>query len=75
MHSYLRTIKILQATALLSSWKGVAISAALMAIITVLMQFLINFSKSERSTAAKVAPAKENNVNQARGNGQEDKTH
>ncbi|KAH0687996.1 hypothetical protein KY290_019666 [Solanum tuberosum] len=71
----LGTIKFLQATALLSSWKGVAISAALMAIITVLMQFLINFSKSERSTAAKVAPAKENNVNQARGNGQEDKTH
>ncbi|KAL3373100.1 hypothetical protein AABB24_005212 [Solanum stoloniferum] len=71
----LGTIKFLQATALLSSWKGVAISAALMAIITVLMQFLINFSKSERSTAAKVAPAKEKNVNQARGNGQEDKTH
>uniref|UniRef100_A0A0V0HHV8 Putative ovule protein n=1 Tax=Solanum chacoense TaxID=4108 RepID=A0A0V0HHV8_SOLCH len=51
MHSYLRTIKILQATALLSSWKGVAISAALMTV-TVLMQILINFSKSERSTAA-----------------------
>ncbi|KAH0644947.1 hypothetical protein KY284_032831 [Solanum tuberosum] len=51
MHSYLRTIKILQATALLSSWKGVAISAALIAV-TVLMQILINFSKSERSTAA-----------------------
>ncbi|KAK4733891.1 hypothetical protein R3W88_008152 [Solanum pinnatisectum] len=71
----LGTIKFLQAIALLSSWKGVAISAALMAIITVLMQFLINFSKSERSTAAKVAPAKEKNVNQARGNGREDKTH
>ncbi|TMX04582.1 hypothetical protein EJD97_007265 [Solanum chilense] len=70
----LGTIKFLQATALLSSWKGVAISAALMAIITVLMQILINFSKSERSTAAKVAPAKEKTVNQARGNGQEDKT-
>ncbi|XP_055801272.1 1-acyl-sn-glycerol-3-phosphate acyltransferase 2 [Solanum dulcamara] len=71
----LGTIKFLQATALLSSWKGVAISAALMAVVTVLMQFLINFSKSECSTAAKVAPAKEKNVNRARGNGQEDKTH
>ncbi|XP_060206645.1 1-acyl-sn-glycerol-3-phosphate acyltransferase 2 isoform X2 [Lycium barbarum] len=70
----LGTIKFLQATALLSSWKGIAISAALMAVITVLMQILINFSKSERSTAAKVAPAKEKNVNQPTGNGQ-DKTN
>ncbi|OIT32207.1 PREDICTED: 1-acyl-sn-glycerol-3-phosphate acyltransferase 2 [Nicotiana attenuata] len=69
----LGTIKFLQATALLSSWKGVAISAALMAVVTVLMQILINFSKSERSTAAKVAPAKEKNVNQPTGNGQEKK--
>ncbi|KAJ8528554.1 hypothetical protein K7X08_022246 [Anisodus acutangulus] len=70
----LGTMKFLQATALLSSWKGIAISAALMAVVTVLMQILINFSKSERSTAAKVAPAKEKNVNQPTGNGQ-DKTH
>ncbi|PHT86645.1 1-acyl-sn-glycerol-3-phosphate acyltransferase 2, partial [Capsicum annuum] len=70
----LGTIKFLQATALLSSWKGVAISAALMAVITVLMQILINFSKSEQSTAAKVAPATEKRVNQLTGNGQ-DKTH
>lgn len=69
----LGTIKFLQATALLSSWKGVAVSAALMAVVTVLMQILINFSKSERSTAAKVAPAKEKNVNQPTGNGQEKK--
>ncbi|KAJ8528861.1 hypothetical protein K7X08_030505 [Anisodus acutangulus] len=70
----LGTIKFLQATALLSSWKGVAISAALMAVVTVLMQVLINFSKSERSTATKVAPAKEKNVNQPTGY-EQDKTH
>lgn len=69
----LGTIKFLQATALLSSWKGVAISAALMAVVTVLMQILINFSKSERSTAAKVAPAKEKNVNQPTENVQDKK--
>ncbi|KAK4338815.1 hypothetical protein RND71_040277 [Anisodus tanguticus] len=70
----LGTIKFLQATALLSSWKGVAISAALVAVVTVLMQVLINFSKSERSTATKVAPAKEKNVNQPTGY-EQDKTH
>lgn len=70
----LGTIKFLQATALLSSCMGVAISAALMAVVTVLMHILINFSKSERSTAAKVAPAKEKNMNEPRGIGQ-DKTH
>lgn len=69
----LGTIKFLQATALLSSWKGVAVSAALMAVVTVLMQILINFSKSERSTAAKVAPAKEKNVNQPTENVQDKK--
>ncbi|CAN4123348.1 unnamed protein product [Withania somnifera] len=69
----LGTIKFLQATALLSSWKGVAISAALVAVVTVLMHILINFSKSERSTAAKVAPSKEKNMIEPRRIGQ-DKT-
>ncbi|CAN4118453.1 unnamed protein product [Withania somnifera] len=59
-------IKFLQSTALLSSWKGLAISAALLAVITVLMQFLIRFSESERST-----PAKPNSVYQHSRNGQE----
>ncbi|MCD9640108.1 1-acyl-sn-glycerol-3-phosphate acyltransferase 2 [Datura stramonium] len=57
--------KFLQSTALLSSWKGVAISAALLAVVTVLMQILIRFSQSEHST-----PAKPNSINQHSGNGQ-----
>ncbi|CAL1353334.1 unnamed protein product [Linum trigynum] len=49
------TLKFLQWSSLLSSWKGIAISAACLAIITVLMQVLIRFSQSERSTPARVA--------------------
>ncbi|GFY98256.1 nuclear RNA polymerase A1 [Actinidia rufa] len=40
-------------TSLLSSWKGIAFSAIGLAIVTVLMQILIQFSQSERSTPAK----------------------
>ncbi|KAK4706520.1 hypothetical protein R3W88_033916 [Solanum pinnatisectum] len=55
--------------------KDVAISAALMAV-TVLMQILINFSKSERSTAAQSCIRKGKECESGfRGNGQEDKTH
>ncbi|KAK6779016.1 hypothetical protein RDI58_025734 [Solanum bulbocastanum] len=59
-------IKFLHSTALLSSWKGVAISAALLAVVTLLMQILIRSSQSERST-----PAKPSIVNQHSTNGQQ----
>ncbi|GLT39727.1 hypothetical protein SLA2020_139030 [Shorea laevis] len=49
-------LKFLQWSSLLSSWKGIAVSAFCLALITVLMQILILFSQSERSTPAKVAP-------------------
>ncbi|KAJ8449869.1 hypothetical protein Cgig2_001525 [Carnegiea gigantea] len=51
-------IKFLQCSSLLSSWKGIAFSAATLGLITVLMHILISFSQAERSTPAKVAPAK-----------------
>ncbi|KAE9585293.1 hypothetical protein Lal_00018316 [Lupinus albus] len=51
-------IKFLQWSSLLSSWKGVAFSSFGLAIVTALMQILIRFSQSERSTPAKVVPAK-----------------
>lgn len=54
-------VKLLQWSSLLSSWKGVAFTAFGLALITVLMQFLIMFSQSERSTPAKVVPAKAKN--------------
>ncbi|KAI4348725.1 hypothetical protein L6164_009412 [Bauhinia variegata] len=51
-------LKFLIWSSLLSSWKGIAFSAFGLAVVTVLMQILIQFSQSERSTPAKVAPAK-----------------
>ncbi|KAJ0696339.1 putative 1-acylglycerol-3-phosphate O-acyltransferase [Helianthus annuus] len=51
------TYKFFQWSNLLSSWKGVTITAICLAVITVLMQILIQFSQSERSTPAKVAPS------------------
>nr|AZM65197.1 lysophospholipid acyltransferase 6 [Vitellaria paradoxa] len=54
-------LKFCQWTSLFSSWKGIAFSAFGLGIITVLMQILIQFSQSERSNAAKVAPAKPKN--------------
>ncbi|KDP37345.1 hypothetical protein JCGZ_06799 [Jatropha curcas] len=54
--------KFLQWSSLFSSWKGIALSASALAIVTVLMQVLIRFSQSEHSTPAKVAPAKQKNV-------------
>ncbi|KAE9590744.1 putative 1-acylglycerol-3-phosphate O-acyltransferase [Lupinus albus] len=51
-------IKFLQWSSLLSSWKGVAFSSFGLAIVTALMHILIRFSQSERSTPAKVVPAK-----------------
>ena len=57
----LGALKFLQWSSLLSSWKGISFTAIGLAIVTVLMHILIKFSQSERSTPAKVAPAKPKN--------------
>lgn len=54
----LGAMKVVHWFSLFSSWKGIAFSAIGLGIITVLMQILIQFSQSERSRPAKVAPAK-----------------
>ncbi|XP_023891361.1 1-acyl-sn-glycerol-3-phosphate acyltransferase 2 [Quercus suber] len=54
-------LKFLHWSSLLYSWKGIAFSAVCMALITFLMNILIRFSQSERSTPAKIAPAKPKN--------------
>ncbi|KAK6149173.1 hypothetical protein DH2020_016698 [Rehmannia glutinosa] len=54
----LGVLKVIQCFSLFSSWKGVAFSAVALAVVTILMQILIQFSQSERSTPAKVAPSK-----------------
>ncbi|WOH06500.1 hypothetical protein DCAR_0625928 [Daucus carota subsp. sativus] len=46
------SLKFLQWTSLLSSWMGLAFSALGLATVTVLMQFLIQFTQSERSSPA-----------------------
>ncbi|MBA0637167.1 hypothetical protein Godav_029868 [Gossypium davidsonii] len=51
-------LKFLQQSSLLSSWRGIALSAFILAIVTFLMQILILFTQSERSTPAKVAAGK-----------------
>ncbi|KAI7733828.1 hypothetical protein M8C21_011699, partial [Ambrosia artemisiifolia] len=53
--------KFLQWSNLLSSWKGLTITAIVLGIVTILMQILIQFSQSERSTPAKVAPTTSSN--------------
>ncbi|KAL6987101.1 1-acyl-sn-glycerol-3-phosphate acyltransferase 2 [Sarracenia purpurea var. burkii] len=58
-------LKFFQWTSLLSSWKGITFSAIGLAIVTVLMQILIQFSQSERSTPAKVAPARQSRRTEA----------
>ncbi|CAH9079525.1 unnamed protein product [Cuscuta epithymum] len=55
-------VKFVHSSSLLSSWKGLTISAVLLLVITVLMQILIKFSQAERSSPAKVAPANANQV-------------
>ncbi|XP_050380863.1 1-acyl-sn-glycerol-3-phosphate acyltransferase 2 [Argentina anserina] len=57
----LGSLKFLHWSSLLSSWKGIAFTALGMGIVTILMQILIRFSQSERSTPVKVAPTKNNN--------------
>uniref|UniRef100_A0A803MA76 1-acylglycerol-3-phosphate O-acyltransferase n=1 Tax=Chenopodium quinoa TaxID=63459 RepID=A0A803MA76_CHEQI len=49
----LGSIKFLQWSSLLSTWKGIAFSAVGLGIVTILMQILIQFSQSERSTPAR----------------------
>ncbi|KAL6133921.1 hypothetical protein ACLB2K_066154 [Fragaria x ananassa] len=61
------SIKFLYWSSLLSSWKGIAFSLLGLGIVTILMQILIRFSQSERSTPAKVAPTKHNNGGQSSG--------
>ncbi|XP_044468180.1 1-acyl-sn-glycerol-3-phosphate acyltransferase 2-like isoform X2 [Mangifera indica] len=58
-------LKFLQWSSLLSSWRGIAVSAFCLAVVTVLMHILILFSQSERSTPTKVAPAKPKKVSEA----------
>ncbi|KAK7392863.1 hypothetical protein VNO78_21313 [Psophocarpus tetragonolobus] len=57
-------VKFLQWSSLLSSWKGVAFSAVGLGVVTLLMQILIMFSQSERSTPSKIAPARSKNREQ-----------
>lgn len=52
------TIKFLQWSSILSSWKGIVFSGVPLALVMVLMHILISFSQSERSTPAKVAPGR-----------------
>ncbi|PON91683.1 Phospholipid/glycerol acyltransferase [Trema orientale] len=68
-------LKFLQWSSLLSSWKGIAISAFALALVTVLMHILILFSQSERSTPAKVAPAKHKNSGESSDSARQDKQH
>ncbi|KAL2923709.1 1-acyl-sn-glycerol-3-phosphate acyltransferase 2 [Bienertia sinuspersici] len=69
----LGVMKFLQWSSLLSSWKGIAFSAAALGLVTVLMQVLIQFSQSERSTPAKVAPAKPKHAGESSSNSKQDK--
>ncbi|KAJ9543779.1 hypothetical protein OSB04_023486 [Centaurea solstitialis] len=55
------TFKFLQWSNLLSSWKGLTFGAVGLAIVTISMQILIQFSQAEHSTPAKVAPVSSSN--------------
>ncbi|KAM6568448.1 hypothetical protein CsatB_016433 [Cannabis sativa] len=66
-------LKFLQWSSFLSSWKGIALSAFLLGLVTILMQFLILFSQSERSTPAKVAPTKNKNDGEPSESAKQDK--
>ncbi|CAN6719258.1 unnamed protein product [Malus baccata var. baccata] len=67
----LGALKFLHLSSLLSSWKGIGFSTLGLGIVTVLMQFLIRFSQSERSTPAPVSPAK--NISKGESSGKADK--
>ncbi|XP_062117649.1 1-acyl-sn-glycerol-3-phosphate acyltransferase 2 [Humulus lupulus] len=66
-------LKFFRWSSLLSSWKGIALSSFFLGIVTILMQFLILFSQSERSTPAKVAPAKNRNDGERAQSARQDK--
>ncbi|MQL94974.1 hypothetical protein Taro_027638 [Colocasia esculenta] len=53
--------RFFKSSSLLSTWKGVAITASGLLLVTVLMQVFILFSQAERSTPAKVAPSRPKN--------------
>ena len=55
------SLKFLQWSSMLSTWKGVAFSTFGLAVITGLMHILILFSQAERSNPGKIAPAKPKN--------------
>ncbi|CAK9165062.1 unnamed protein product [Ilex paraguariensis] len=64
-------LKFFMWSSLLSSGKGLTISAIVLAVVTFLMHILIQFSQSERSTPAKVTPAKCKNGGELSGTGQD----
>ncbi|KAK3035170.1 hypothetical protein RJ639_032843, partial [Escallonia herrerae] len=64
-------LKFFQWSSLLSSWKGITFSAVGLAVVTILMQILIQFSQSERSTPAKVVPSKTKNGGEPSRTGQD----
>ncbi|KAL5711008.1 1-acylglycerol-3-phosphate O-acyltransferase [Ranunculus cassubicifolius] len=55
------TWKLFKWSSFLSSWKGRVFITAALLVVTILMQILIMFSQSERSTPARVAPANPTN--------------
>ncbi|KAJ9565482.1 hypothetical protein OSB04_001448 [Centaurea solstitialis] len=57
----LGTFKFFRWSNLYSSWKGLTITTVCLAVVTILMQILIRFSQSERSTPAKVVPSRSSN--------------
>lgn len=71
----LGVLKFLHWSSLLSTWKGIAVSAAGLGAVTILMQILIQFSQAERSTPAKVVPAKPKNKGESSSDSKQDKQH
>ncbi|XP_024967530.1 1-acyl-sn-glycerol-3-phosphate acyltransferase 2-like isoform X2 [Cynara cardunculus var. scolymus] len=55
------SFKFLQWSDLLSSWKGLTFTAVGLAIVTILMHILIQFSQLEHSTPTKVSPVSSSN--------------
>lgn len=49
--------KFLKWSALLSTWKGAAVSTAVLLLVTVVMYMFILYSQAERSSPRKVAPS------------------
>ncbi|KAL2483102.1 1-acyl-sn-glycerol-3-phosphate acyltransferase 2 [Forsythia ovata] len=66
-----RPLKSLLTSSLLSSWKGLTFSAIGLAIVTFLMQILIQFSQSGLSTPAKVVPSNPKNGGESSGTQQD----